>query len=272
MEDTEPLPLEEKFARCRACDTDIIIGKSFRGIPLCLRHMTATQRWRARVSGQAIPLRRRTFSKEEDYYLRQFYPSLQRGDGTMQRLMQQLGRDQDTIEARAKILGLTKANRSLSASVRLKIAQSKIEGLRNHPRMFERIRFGSGQKSHTAGHRADLEGKYFRSQWEANYARYLTFTQQAWEYEPKTFWFLKIKRGVRSYTPDFYLPHNDCYHEVKGWMDPRSHTKLKRMRKYYPHIRIVVIGREFFSAANKQGLCRLIPHWECNHKRHKKSS
>ena len=44
---------------------------------------------------------------------------------------------------------------------------------------------------------------YFRSRWEANYARYLQWLKDRgeivdWEYEPETFWFEKIKRGVRS--------------------------------------------------------------------------
>ena len=55
-----------------------------------------------------------------------------------------------------------------------------------------------------------------------------------WEYEPETFWFEKIKRGVRTYTPDFKVTEKDgsiIFHEVKGYMDARSKTKLKRMKK-----------------------------------------
>jgi hypothetical protein len=92
---------------------------------------------------------------------------------------------------------------------------------------------------------------YLRSNWEVNYSRYLEWLRLnkkiiKWEYEPKTFWFKKIKRGVRSYTPDFRITNNNGeieYHEVKGWMDSRSKTKLKRIKKYYPNIKLILIDK-----------------------------
>jgi hypothetical protein len=102
----------------------------------------------------------------------------------------------------------------------------------------------------------DINGKsiFFRSLWEANYALYLDFLIknkqiQKWEFEPETFWFDKIKRGVRSYKPDFKVFENNgsiCYHEVKGWMDDKSKTKLNRMRIYYPDIKIVLIQQKSY--------------------------
>lgn len=96
---------------------------------------------------------------------------------------------------------------------------------------------------------------YMRSEWEIRYARYLEWLRdrcvvKSWKYEPKTFWFPKIKRGVRSFKPDFFVKpvHGTSYYvEVKGWMDKRSATKLKRMAKYYPKIVIRVIGKDWFS-------------------------
>ncbi len=101
------------------------------------------------------------------------------------------------------------------------------------------------------GKREDLGGMFFRSAWEANYARYLNWMVGrgelvAWDYECDTFQFEKIKRGSRFYTPDFKLYFSDQtfeYHEIKGYMDPRSATKLKRMKKYYPHIEVVLIDK-----------------------------
>lgn len=97
----------------------------------------------------------------------------------------------------------------------------------------------------------EIGGKrnYYRSRWEANYARYLEFLRRAgdikdWQHEPKTFWFEKIKRGVRSYKPDFLVVTKtdaEEWHEVKGWMDSRSRTTLKRMKKYHPDETIVLI-------------------------------
>ncbi len=100
------------------------------------------------------------------------------------------------------------------------------------------------------------ERRYFRSSWEYKYACYLQMLITAneikyWKFEPKTFWFLKILRGVRSYKPDFEvtLPDDSIeYHEVKGWLDPKSKTKLKRMAKYYPDERIVLRDSKWFKA------------------------
>jgi hypothetical protein len=120
------------------------------------------------------------------------------------------------------------------------------------------------------GKRKDLNDIYFRSSWEANYARYLNFLKSKgliynWEFEPDTFWFENIKRGVRSYLPDFKVwdfEYSEPYYvEIKGWMDNKSKTKLKRMEKYYPHIRIEVIEKKQYMEI-KHKLSRIIPFWE----------
>jgi len=88
-------------------------------------------------------------------------------------------------------------------------------------------------RSH-AGKRKDLGDIYFRSATEANYARYLNLAKIKWEFEPRTFYFEGVRRGNVSYTPDFYLPNEDRWIEIKGWLDGPSKTKLKRFKKYYP--------------------------------------
>jgi len=84
------------------------------------------------------------------------------------------------------------------------------------------------------GKREDLNNIFFRSSWEANYARYLNFLKIKWQYEPKTFLFEKVKKGTLSYTPDFYLPEEDKWVEIKGQMTAKSKVKLRRFKKYYP--------------------------------------
>lgn len=110
---------------------------------------------------------------------------------------------------------------------------------------------------------------FFRSSWDANYARYLQHQKDQgqileWEYEPDTFYFRGIKRGCVSYKPDFRVTGTDWityYIEVKGWMDAKSATKIKRMRKYYPHtVLVVVTAPEFRKLA--RDLAPLIPDWE----------
>lgn len=121
------------------------------------------------------------------------------------------------------------------------------------------------------GRRADLGDTFFRSSWEANYARYLNWLIYhkkiaSWGFETETFWFHKIRRGVTSYKPDFrvvLLDGSHEWHEVKGWMDPKSKTKLKRMSKYYPNEKVVVRGEAWFLDAERgTGFAALIPHWE----------
>lgn len=118
------------------------------------------------------------------------------------------------------------------------------------------------------GVRSDL-GIYVRSTWEANYARYLNWLKSNnlivdWKYEPKTFYFDAIKRGTRSYTPDFLvteLSGREVFHEVKGYMDQKSRTKLRRMAKYYPEIAVLVIEKTAMRDIREK-LSGVIPNWE----------
>lgn len=112
------------------------------------------------------------------------------------------------------------------------------------------------------GRRANQENRYYRSAWEANWGLYLNFLVsqkqiKTWEYEPDTFEFKTIKKGTRFYTPDFKIINLDdsfYYEEVKGWMDATSKTKLKRMGKYYPEIKVVLIEKKLYTEVkNKLG-------------------
>jgi len=110
---------------------------------------------------------------------------------------------------------------------------------------------------------------YYRSKWEANYGRYLQWLKDVgqiagWEHEPKTFWFDGIKRGCLSYLPDFRVTelNGDCvYHEVKGWMDDRSITKIKRMKKYHPDTKLIVIDAACYRALERK-MKPIIREWE----------
>ena len=117
----------------------------------------------------------------------------------------------------------------------------------------------------------EIGGKkiYFRSRWEANYGYYLEFLKQCgevieWKHEPETFWFHKIKRGCRSYLPDFKVLWKEGkteYVEVKGWMDQRSRTTIKRMALYYPQTLLRVVGAKWFKE-NYRRMSAIVPGWE----------
>jgi len=124
-------------------------------------------------------------------------------------------------------------------------------------------------KPSTAGWRVvGDKRKYFRSIWEANFARYLELLKVHghiidWEHESETFWFDGIKRGVRSYLPDFKVTQHGPtkYYEVKGYMDSKSLTKIKRMAKYHPSVQLIVIDSKWFAKMNKK-LSPIILDWE----------
>jgi hypothetical protein len=99
------------------------------------------------------------------------------------------------------------------------------------------------------GVRKDI-GFYVRSKWEANLVRYYRFTKTEFVYEPKEFEFVGLKRGNRFYKPDFYLPKEDRYVEIKGYLDATSITKLKRFRKYFPETadRMTIVVQRVFQS------------------------
>lgn len=102
----------------------------------------------------------------------------------------------------------------------------------------------------------EIGGKrnFYRSRWEVKYANYLEILKRAgeieeWEHEPKSFYFENEKRGAVCYIPDFRVTRKDGTHywiEVKGYMDSRSKTKLKRFAKHFPEEEMLVVGKEWF--------------------------
>jgi hypothetical protein len=118
------------------------------------------------------------------------------------------------------------------------------------------------------GRRPDLDNRYFRSSWEANYARYLNWLKSqgqiaSWEYEAKVFTF-PIKRGTTEYRPDFLVTYPDGqseWHETKGYLDDKSKTQLKRMAKYYPQEKIILIDGSVYKNIAKL-FSRIVENWE----------
>jgi hypothetical protein len=118
------------------------------------------------------------------------------------------------------------------------------------------------------GRRDDLNGQYFRSSWEANYARLLNYlikrshTIKKWEYEPKRF---KLSNDRGYYTPDFKVYYTDGsieYHEVKGWDYPKGKIKREQFIIDYPNIKLQLKGKEYFKMLIDYNICNVIEHWE----------
>ena len=66
------------------------------------------------------------------------------------------------------------------------------------------------------------KGVRMRSGFEVMFARILEQRGEQFEYEPKCF---VLAPGVR-YTPDFYVPTENKYYEVKGWLKETAMNKI----------------------------------------------
>jgi len=222
----------------------------------------------------------------------------------LEQLAERIGKLKTNVCRKARELGLTNIKRRLSQEFCEKISQNSKKWIaeNGHPkgmlgkqhseetkRQIEekmlpalKRRYENGtlypppmqKNGRKVGYR-QIGGKefHFRSSWEANYARYLQLMQengkiQKWEYETETFWFDKIQRGCRSYLPDFKIWDDDgsCFFvEVKGWMDDKSATKLKRMALYYPEILLILVDNKKMKMI-ETNYSHLIPDWEFKNK------
>ena len=81
---------------------------------------------------------------------------------------------------------------------------------------------------------------WMRSSWEVAFAHWLDHFGIAWEYESKKFC---IGKG-KYYTPDFYLPDQNEYVELKGWLTDKNKEKIKLFRSMYPDIKLYVFFGE----------------------------
>ena len=71
--------------------------------------------------------------------------------------------------------------------------------------------------------------RWMRSTWEHAVADYLTEQNKSWYYEYK---YLLLDNNIK-YLPDFYLPGEDKYIEVKGWKNDSSLKKFILASKKY---------------------------------------
>lgn len=96
------------------------------------------------------------------------------------------------------------------------------------------------------GVRKDIhETYYFRSATEANVARLFNHLGISWKFEERSFSFTGYKTKPFVYIMDFEITKIDKrknipegfelgFVEVKGWMNPSSRQKLRRLRKQFP--------------------------------------
>jgi len=110
-------------------------------------------------------------------------------------------------------------------------------------------RVRSKRETYTSAHggfRKDL-GCYFRSNWEANYARILQFEGKHWMYEPTTF---HLDEG--TYTPDFSVEGIEGFIEIKGRIDDEiAMKKVKAFIIKHSEISVIFIGPKEYDELRK---------------------
>lgn len=89
------------------------------------------------------------------------------------------------------------------------------------------------------GKRQKYKKIWMRSSYEIKYAKYLDKNKIQWKYESKTF-----DLRITTYTPDFYLPKNNEYIEIKGYWRDKAKKKFELFKKLYPKIKIKVLKLE----------------------------
>lgn len=138
--------------------------------------------------------------------------------------------------------------RIVSESSKKLMSQARKKLFREHPELI--------YSNANSGKRKDLNDQYFRSNWEANYARILNEQNIKWEYESQTF---DLSNGT-SYTPDFKIGDKK-FVELKGWFDNDSKQKIELFLKEYPDYELDLIGEtEYYSLRNL--FKHKIPNWE----------
>lgn len=84
---------------------------------------------------------------------------------------------------------------------------------------------------------------WFRSTWEANFARYLYYKELDFIFEPRTFR-VNINERETTYLIDFYIESKDTYYEVKGYVTPESIDRLTQVKQQ--GFKIYMIGPRWY--------------------------
>jgi len=89
----------------------------------------------------------------------------------------------------------------------------------------------------------EFQGEIYKSSWEVSVAKYFIIHKTSFLYESKTF----LLGSRRSYTPDFYLPEDNKYIEVKGYWRKENREKYDLFLNLYPNIKIEVWDKQKLS-------------------------
>lgn len=160
--------------------------------------------------------------------MKAFWASGEMARKTKQTCLNKYGCDHWTkTQQGRRFLSLSQRGRVFTFKTKERMRQSHSKRLRLNP--------SSLNTWATGGIRSDL-GQYFRSHWEANFARICTFENFNWQYEPTTF---TLSSG-KTYTPDFLV--GDTYYEIKGRWLGEAKEKFDLFQLDHPECKIVLIS------------------------------
>lgn len=136
---------------------------------------------------------------------------------------------------KGKKLSVIHKKRISETRIKKKIAKGKNNPNYGNPRNIKGINSPRyGKISH--GKWCKYQGYNMRSSYELIYAQWLNQNNIKWLYESKTF-----DLGNTTYTPDFYLPEQNIYIEVKGYWRDDAKKKFNKFKRLYSNIRIFLI-------------------------------
>jgi len=96
-----------------------------------------------------------------------------------------------------------------------------------------------GKPAQYPRHWSYYNDRAFRSSWEVRAARAMDALGIRWEYEARRF-----DLGSQTYCPDFYLPDDGAYWEVKGYYGPKSQKTITLFRAQHPEIPLVLLTEQ----------------------------
>lgn len=150
-------------------------------------------------------------------------------------------------EIKAWMTGLTKESDSRVAECSFRLQKCRLGKPNPNPKGYGKY-----------GRRKDLNNQFFRSTWEANFARILEYLDMSWEYEPQN---KRIRFDSCSYLPDFYLPALKLFVEVKGARFEKRSKKIAMLYEKDPNFPIKIIDKEVYKKLTKMYKNK-IENWE----------
>ncbi len=137
-------------------------------------------------------------------------------------------------EARKEHSKLMKAcNPSMRPDVAAKISDSMVEWHKNNVNPV-----GTGSMPGRFFIRKDGRQLWLRSSYEFRIASILEELRLTWQYEPFAF---PLESLHTSYRPDIYLPDNNIWIEIKGYLSWSSKQKLIEFNNIYPNEKLLLV-------------------------------